>query len=178
MQHDAIRALIRTIADFPKPGIQFRDVTTLMSNAAGFAAAINALADRYSQHAIDQVAGIESRGFIFGSALAIALGAGFVPVRKSGKLPGDKIGRDYQLEYGSDRLELHVDAIRVDQRVLLVDDLIATGGTAEAAAHLIQQAGGRVVECAFIVDLPQLGGRRRLQDAGFASYALCEFDGH
>lgn len=178
MEHEAIRALIRTIPDFPRPGILFRDVTTLMSDGAGFAAAINALADRYSDHAIDQVAGIESRGFVFGAALAIVLGTGFVPVRKPGKLPGEKIGRDYQLEYGSDRLELHIDAVSHEQRILLVDDLIATGGTAEAAAHLIQQAGGRVIECAFIVDLPDLGGRRRLGQAGFSSFALCAFDGH
>ncbi len=178
MPHELLKALIRTIPDFPKPGIQFRDVTTLMNNAAGFATAINALADRYQRQAIEQVAGIESRGFVFGAALAVALGCGFTPIRKPGKLPAATIGRDYQLEYGSDRLEMHVDAIRADARVLLVDDLIATGGTAEAAAHLIVQAGGRVVECAFVIDLPALGGRDRLHAAGFNSFALCAFDGH
>lgn len=172
-----IKSLIRTVPDFPKPGIQFRDITTLLGDAEGLRLAIDALAGRYRNKAIGKVAGIESRGFILGAPLAVALGVGFVPIRKPGKLPGAKTGLDYQLEYGHDRLELHIDAIRRDENVLLVDDLIATGGTALAAAMLVSQVGGKVLECAFVIDLPDLGGRKRLDAAGYSSHALCEFDG-
>jgi adenine phosphoribosyltransferase len=127
---------------------------------------------------IDKVAGIESRGFIIGAPVAYELGVGFVPVRKKGKLPAETRGRDYQLEYGSDRIEIHVDAIQKGDRVLLVDDLIATGGTAEAAAGLIQEMGGEVVECGFVIDLPDIGGRARLEDQGLKVFALCEFEGN
>ncbi|MBL8523637.1 MAG: adenine phosphoribosyltransferase [Betaproteobacteria bacterium] len=173
----SIKSLIRTIPDFPKPGIQFRDITTLLADAEGLKLTIDLLADRYRNKGISKVAGIESRGFILGAPLAIALGAGFVPIRKPGKLPGEKIGLDYQLEYGHDRVEIHVDAIARGEKVLLVDDLIATGGTALAAASLIEQVGGALLECAFVIDLPDLGGRERLHAAGYSTYALCEFEG-
>ncbi len=172
-----IKSLIRTVPDFPHPGIQFRDITTLFNDAAGFRLTVDALAARYTGQRISKVAGIESRGFILAAPLALALGAGFVPIRKPGKLPAERIGRDYQLEYGTDRVEVHVDAIARDERVLLVDDLIATGGTALAAATLIETLGGKVVECAFVIDLPALGGRKRLSAGGFGSIALCAFDG-
>ncbi|MBP8120933.1 MAG: adenine phosphoribosyltransferase [Burkholderiales bacterium] len=172
-----IKSLIRTIPDFPHPGIQFRDITTLFNDAAGFRLTIDALVARYAGQAISKVAGIESRGFILAAPLALALGAGFVPIRKPGKLPAERIGLDYQLEYGTDRVEVHVDAIGRDERVLLVDDLIATGGTALAAATLIETLGGKVVECAFVIDLPALGGRKRLSACGYGSIALCAFDG-
>ncbi len=172
-----IKSLIRTIPDFPKPGIQFRDITTLLGDAAGLKLTIDALAERYRGKAISKVAGIESRGFILGAPLAVALGTGFVPVRKPGKLPGEKVGLDYALEYGQDRVELHTDAIAPGERVLLVDDLVATGGTALASAKLVSQVGGKIVECAFVIDLPDLGGRKKLEAAGYASYALCEFEG-
>lgn len=175
--HTPIKSLIRTIADFPKPGIQFRDITTLLADAEGLKLTIELLAERYRGKSISKVAAIESRGFILGAPLAIALGAGFVPIRKPGKLPGEKIGHDYQLEYGHDRVEIHVDAIAHGEKVLLVDDLIATGGTALAAATLIDEVGGALHECAFVIDLPDLGGRKRLHAAGYSSYALCEFEG-
>lgn len=172
-----IKSLIRTIPDYPKPGIQFRDITTLLQDSAGLHATVQALLSRYLGQTIHKVVGIEARGFIIGAPLAYALGVGFVPVRKPGKLPGKTIGHDYELEYGSDRLEIHVDAIREGERVLLVDDLLATGGTAEAAARLIQQVGGLVEECAFIVDLPDLGGRKRLEGQNLPIFTLCEFEG-
>jgi len=172
-----IRSLIRTIPDYPKPGIQFRDITTLLQDANGLRLTIDALVERYRSSGIQKVAGIEARGFIVGSVLAYQLGAGFVPIRKKGKLPAEVISQEYQLEYGTDQIELHVDAIAKGERVLLVDDLIATGGTAAAAAKLIQKLGGEVVETAFVVDLPDLGGRKRLEAQGYGVFALCEFAG-
>jgi adenine phosphoribosyltransferase len=175
-----VKSLIRTVPDFPKPGIQFRDVTTLLNDAEGFRQAVMELAKPYRQtgaHPIDKVAGIESRGFIIGAPVAIELGVGFVAIRKPGKLPGERIGRDYFLEYGSDRLELHAGAIQLGDRVLLVDDLIATGGTALAASSLIEAVGGIIAGCAFIVDLPDIGGRKRLEAAGRSVFALCAFEG-
>lgn len=173
-----IRTLIRTVADFPRPGILFRDITTLLKNAEGFHAVVESLAAAWSAHPIDKVAAIESRGFIVGAALAYRLRAGFVPIRKKGKLPAENFGQDYALEYGTDRLEVHRDGMQQGERILLVDDLLATGGTAEAALRLIDLAGGCVAGCAFVVDLPDLGGRRRLEKLGYPVLALCEFPGH
>lgn len=172
-----IKSRIRTIPHYPKQGIMFRDITTLLKDAVGFQLTINDLVKRYIGVQIDIIAGIESRGFIIGSALAYQIKKGFVPVRKKGKLPAKTIGHDYELEYGSDRIEIHVDAIGKGDKVLLVDDLIATGGTAEAAATLIEQAGGEVVECCFVIDLPDIGGRKRLEMKGHKVFALCEFEG-
>ncbi len=173
-----LRDLIRTIPDYPKPGILFRDITTLFADAQGFRDTIAAFADRYNGARIAKVAGVEARGFIVGGALAVELGAGFVPIRKKGKLPARTVGHDYQLEYGSDRVEMHIDAIAAGERVLMVDDLIATGGTAEAAVRLVELAGGEVVECCFVIDLPALGGRARLERLGKRVYSLLEFSGH
>lgn len=172
-----VKSHIRTIPHYPKQGIMFRDITTLLKDAVGFQLTINELVKRYADVKIDKVAGIESRGFIIGSALAYELGKGFVPIRKKGKLPAETIGHDYELEYGSDRIEIHIDAVSNGEKVLLVDDLIATGGTAEAAVSLIQEAGGEVVECCFVIDLPDIGGRKRLERKGQKVFSLCEFEG-
>jgi adenine phosphoribosyltransferase len=172
-----IKTLIRTIPHYPKQGIMFRDITTLLKNPQGFAHTIESLARRYADAKPDKVAGIESRGFIIGAALAFRLGVGFVAIRKKGKLPGATFGHDYDLEYGQDRVEMHVDAVEAGERVLLADDILATGGTAEASAALIELAGGSVVECCFVVDLPDLGGKKRLLEKGYGVFALCEFEG-
>jgi len=173
----SIKSLIRTVPHYPKQGVMFRDITTLLKNAEGFHATIQELVQRYQDRKIDKVVGIESRGFIIGAPLAFALGVGFVPIRKSGKLPAETVGCDYDLEYGTDRVEIHVDAIAPGERVLLVDDLIATGGTAEAACQLLEKVGGQVVECAFVIDLPDLGGRGRLEKRGKPVFALSAFEG-
>jgi len=173
-----ITTLVRTVPNFPKPGVMFRDITTLLKNAEGFRFVTEKLAAAYRDNKVDKVAAIESRGFIVGAALAHELRVGFVPIRKGGKLPAENFGQDYQLEYGKDRLEMHSDAIRQNERVLLVDDLIATGGTAEAALTLIRVAGGSIVGCAFVIDLPDLGGRAKLESLGHQVLALCEFAGH
>jgi adenine phosphoribosyltransferase len=172
-----IKSKIRTVPHYPKQGIQFRDITTLLKDPVGFRATIDELAQRYADMKIDKIAGIEARGFIFGAALAYALNKGFVPIRKKGKLPAETIGHDYALEYGTDRIEIHTDAITKGEKVLLVDDLIATGGTAEAACVLIEKMGGKIVECCFIIDLPDIGGRARLEKHGHKVFALCEFEG-
>jgi adenine phosphoribosyltransferase len=172
-----IKTLIRTIPHYPKQGIMFRDITTLLKDAAGLKLAIQDIVKRYKGQKIDKVAGIESRGFIVGAPVAYELGVGFVPIRKKGKLPAETIGHDYELEYGADRIEIHVDAIARGDRVLLIDDLIATGGTAQAAATLIRKMGGEVVECCFVIDLPDVGGRKRLEEMGLKVFALCEFEG-
>ena len=172
-----LRALIRTIPDYPKPGIMFRDITTLLGDAQGFARTIDVFAERYAGKGIQRVAGIEARGFILGGALAHRLATGFVPIRKRGKLPWKTVGHDYELEYGTDRVEVHCDAIRSGERVLLVDDLIATGGTAEAGVRLIESLGGRLAEACFIIDLPDLGGRKRLEREGHSVHALMAFEG-
>lgn len=172
-----VKSRIRTIPHYPKQGIMFRDITSLLQDPVGFRLTINEFVHRYTAMKIDKVAGIESRGFIIGAALAYQLGTGFVPIRKKGKLPGKTKGRDYALEYGTDRIEIHVDAINKGEKVLLVDDLIATGGTAEAAAALIQDLGGEIVECCFVIDLPDIGGRKRLESKGLKVFAQCEFEG-
>ncbi len=173
-----IKDLVRTIPDYPKPGILFRDITTLIADPAGFRAAVDGLLLPFLTAGITQVVGIEARGFILGGAVAHELGRGFVPIRKKGKLPGKTIGQDYSLEYGVDTIEIHADAIGPGDRVLLVDDLIATGGTAEAAIELIRRSGGDVVAAAFVIDLPDLGGGTRLRDKGVDVHALVAFDGH
>lgn len=173
-----LASIIRTIPDYPKKGILFRDVTTLMLDAAGFARSIELLAQPYANGTVDLVAGIEARGFIFGAAVAHALGVGFVPIRKKGKLPYDTISQEYALEYGTDVIELHRDALQAGHKVLLIDDLIATGGTALAAASLIERCGAEVVAAAFVVDLPDLGGAQLLRDRGLQVQALVSFDGH
>ncbi|MEQ7872441.1 adenine phosphoribosyltransferase [Sphingomonas sp. ASV193] len=176
MNAEALKALIRTIPDFPKPGIAFRDITTLLLDRAGLADAVELLAATVNRP-VDLVAGIEARGFAIGGALAVRLGAGMLLVRKDGKLPGETIAEDYALEYGRDRLAMHVDAVTGGQRVLVVDDLLATGGTALAAARLVRRAGGVVVGARFIVDLPDLGGGAALAAAGIDTASLIAFGG-
>jgi adenine phosphoribosyltransferase len=173
-----LSSLIRTIPDYPKPGILFRDITTLLKDPAGFRFVIDSFVGRHRGSGITKVAAIEARGFILGGAVAYGLGAGFVPVRKRGKLPHDTIGHDYELEYGTDRVEIHLDAVAPGERVLLVDDLIATGGTAEAAVSLLRRAGALVTEACFVIDLPELGGRRRLEVLAVPVFHLIEFAGH
>ena len=172
-----IKSLIRSVPHYPKQGIMFRDITTLLKDPVGFRVAIDEFVNRYNGMKIDKVVGIESRGFILGAPLAYLLGVGFVPIRKTGKLPAETIGHDYELEYGTDRVEIHVDALNKAEKVLLVDDLIATGGTAEAAVKLIEKMGAEIVECCFVIDLPDLGGRKRLEQLGHKVHALCEFEG-
>jgi adenine phosphoribosyltransferase len=172
-----IKSRIRTIPHYPKQGIMFRDITTLLKDAVGMRLMIDEIAKRYKGHKVSKVAGIESRGFIIGAPVAYLLGVGFIPIRKKGKLPGETIGHDYELEYGADRIEIHTDAVSKGERILLVDDLIATGGTAEAAATLIGKMGGEVIECCFVVDLPDIGGRKRLEKLGLKVFTLCEFEG-
>ena len=173
-----LKDAIRTIPDFPKPGIMYRDITTLLTNRKALKQSIADLAAPYIEMNIDNVAGIEARGFIFGTAVAYELGAGFVPIRKKGKLPFDTYEQDYELEYGQDTIEMHADSIRKGERVLVVDDLIATGGTAEAAIKLIQKTGAEIVGAAFVVDLPDLGGLKRITDMGVPVTALVAYDGH
>jgi adenine phosphoribosyltransferase len=173
-----IRRYIRTIPDYPKPGILFRDITTLLSNLHGFRAAVDELVWPFLKGDIDYVAGIEARGFILGGAVAHALGRGFIPIRKKGKLPHKVIGQDYQLEYGVDTIEIHADAIQKGDRILLIDDLIATGGTAGAAIDLIRKSGGEVVAAGFVIDLPDLGGAVKLRDKGVKVHTLVGFAGH
>ena len=173
----SIKSRIRTIPGYPKAGIQFRDITTLLQVPVGFGIAIDGLAEAFPGVAVDKVVGIEARGFILGGAVAKELGAGFVPVRKSGKLPHDRIGRDYDLVYGQVRIEVHVDAVKTGEKVLLIDDLIATGGTAEAAIRVIEQLGGEIVGLAVVIDLPDVGGRARIEALGHKVVALCAFEG-
>lgn len=174
MQRMHIKQLIRTIPDFPRPGIRFRDITPLVGSAEGLRAVVDGLAERY-RGAVDKVAAIEARGFIFGAPLAHALGTGFVPIRKPGKLPHTAFGHDYDLEYGSGRVEIHIDGVAAGERVVVVDDLLATGGTAGAAIALLERAGAHIVECAFVIDLTDVGGRARLEQGGHRVHALCAF---
>ena len=172
-----VKDYIRTIADFPHEGIMFRDVTTLFADPRGFRIAIDQLLHPYAGEPIDKVVGLEARGFILGGAIAHQLTKGFVPVRKKGKLPGTTISEEYQLEYGQAVVEIHDDAIQPGERVLLVDDLLATGGTAEAGIKLVERLGGQIIGCAFVVDLPDLGGRARLEGMGMDVHALCAYEG-
>jgi len=172
-----IRERIRTIPDYPKPGVMFRDITTLLQDPLGFRKTVDELVQPHAGLRIDKVAGIEARGFILGGAVAHQLSVGFVPVRKKGKLPWQTLGQDYELEYGNDRVEMHMDAVGDGEQVLLIDDLIATGGTAEAAIRLIHKAGGDVVAASFVIDLPDLGGVKRLRAMGCNVLTLCAFSG-
>ncbi len=172
-----LKARIRSIHGYPKPGIIFRDITTLLQDAFGFRKLVDDLVQPHAGSRIDAVAGIEARGFIIGGAVAHQLSVGFIPVRKKGKLPWETIGVDYELEYGRDRIEIHKDAITKGQSVLLVDDLIATGGTAIAAIQLLRQAGANIVGCSFVIDLPDLGGRKRIEKMGVNVQTLVEFEG-
>lgn len=172
-----VQDYIRTIPDFPHPGIMFRDVTTLFSDARGFRIAIDQLLAPYAGQPIDKVVGLEARGFILGGAIAHQLGKGFIPIRKKGKLPGKTIEQAYILEYGQAVMEVHDDALQAGEKVLMVDDLLATGGTAEAGIKLIERMGAQVTGCAFVIDLPDLGGRSRLEKMGMDVHALCAFAG-
>jgi len=177
-QGSGIEGYIRAIADFPHEGIVFRDVTTLFADARGFRMAIDQLLHPYAGQPIDKVAGLEARGFILGGALAHQLSVGFVPIRKKGKLPGPTIAEEYTLEYGQAVMEIHDDALHAGERVLIVDDLLATGGTAEAGIRLVERLGAEVVGCAFVIDLPDLGGHARLERLGMQVHTLCAFEGH
>ena len=174
----SVKDYIRTIADFPHEGIMFRDVTTLFADPRGLRMAVDQLLTPYAGLAIDKVVGLEARGFILGGAVAHQLSVGFVPVRKKGKLPGTVISEAYTLEYGEAVVELHDDAISAGERVLIVDDLLATGGTAEAGIKLVERLGGVVVGCAFVIDLPDMGGRQKLEALGQQVHALCAYEGH
>ena len=173
----SVKDYIRTIVDFPHEGIMFRDVTTLFADPRGFRMCIDQMLHPYAGVPIDKVVGLEARGFILGGAIAHQLGTGFVPIRKKGKLPGTTISQDYKLEYGEAIVEIHDDAIEAGERILVVDDLLATGGTAEAGIKLIERLGGDIIGCSFIVDLPELGGRKKLESMKMDVRVLCEFDG-
>jgi adenine phosphoribosyltransferase len=175
---DELKRAIRTIPDYPKPGIQFRDITTLLGNARAFRLTVDELVRPWTRAQVDRVAGIEARGFILGGAVAHQLHAGFVPIRKKGKLPHTTVRVAYSLEYGIDEMEMHTDAVQAGERLIVVDDLIATGGTAEAAVRLLRQRGAEVLAACFIVDLPELGGSRRLEAARVPVRTLLSFEGH
>jgi len=177
MTPQALKELIRTVPDFPEPGIQFRDITTLIGHRQGMAASVHHLAALAGAAGAQKIAGMEARGFIFGAAVAVELGIGFVPVRKPGKLPITTIGIDYALEYGTDRLEMDPDAVAQGENVVIVDDLIATGGTALATAELLRMAGANVADAVFVIDLPDLGGADKLRGAGLNVSALMDFEG-
>lgn len=174
---NTLRSAIRTIPDYPKPGIMFRDITTLLGDARGFRRAVDELVHPYAGMQIGKIAGIEARGFILGGAIAHQLSSGFVPIRKKGKLPHDTVRVAYSLEYGIDEMEMHRDAVEPGEKVILVDDLIATGGTAEGAVKLLRQMGAEVIAACFVIDLPDLGGRRKLEEAGVTVRTLIEYEG-
>ena len=173
----SIKSKIRTIQNYPIDGVMFRDITTLFKDPEGLREAINIFAERYKDMQIDKIAAIESRGFLIGAPLAYLLNVGLVLIRKPGKLPAETIKQDYKLEYGSDQIEIHIDAIKEGEKVLIIDDLIATGGTVEAAVKLVQRMKGEVLECCFIIDLPDIGGSRKLESMGQNVFSLCEFEG-
>ncbi len=178
MDADALKSLVRTISDFPKPGIEFRDISTLLADGEGFRFAVDAMVAIARPLNPDRVVAIDARGFLFGAPVAVALGAGVIPARKKGKLPGATLGVDYDLEYGTDRLELHVGAVLPGHRALIVDDLTATGGTALACVNLLREAGAEVVGAVFAIDLPDLGGADRLRAEGVMVSSLMAFEGH
>nr|WP_086937514.1 adenine phosphoribosyltransferase [Thaumasiovibrio occultus] len=173
-----IASSIKSIPDYPKPGILFRDVTSLLEDPQAYQAVMTLLVERYKDKGITKIIGTEARGFLFGAPLALALGVGFVPVRKPGKLPREVIAQSYELEYGTDTLEMHVDALTQDDKVLVVDDLLATGGTIDATVSLIRRVGAQVEDAAFVINLPDIGGEARLREAGLNVYAICDFPGH
>lgn len=173
-----IKDSIKTIPDYPKAGILFRDVTSLLEDPLAYASSIEMLVERYLDKGVTKVVGTEARGFLFGAPVALALGVGFVPVRKPGKLPRETISESYELEYGTDKLEIHTDSIQPGDKVLVIDDLLATGGTIEATVKLIRRLGGEVTDAAFIIDLPELGGEARLTPQGITCYSLVSFSGH
>ncbi|MGF1776581.1 adenine phosphoribosyltransferase [Vibrio nomapromontoriensis] len=173
-----IKASIKSIPDYPKPGILFRDVTSLMEDPEAYRATIALLAEKYKDQGFTKIVGTEARGFLFGAPLALELGVGFVPVRKPGKLPRETVSQSYELEYGTDVLEIHTDAIVDGDKVLMVDDLLATGGTIEATTKLIRRLGGSVAHAAFVINLPEIGGDKRLQALDLDVYSICEFEGH
>ncbi|MGF9691832.1 adenine phosphoribosyltransferase [Rhizobium sp. 0TCS1.26] len=175
---NSLAAAIRAIPDYPKPGIIFRDITTLLGDAQAFRQAVDELVKPYASLSVDQVAGIEARGFILGGAMAHQLSSGFVPIRKKGKLPHTTVRVAYSLEYGVDEMEMHVDAVKPGDKVILCDDLIATGGTAEGAVKLLRQLGAEVVSACFVIDLPELGGRQKLEALGVEVRTLVSFEGH
>ena len=174
---DEIKNAIRTIPDWPKQGIMFRDITTLLKNPVALRKTIDSLYERYKDDKPQAIVSMESRGFIFGTPLAYLLDVPFVPVRKPGKLPADIEAEEYELEYGTDKIEIHKDAIKQGQEVIIVDDLLATGGTCLAAIRLVEKLGGKVKECAFVVDLPDVGGRKKLEEKGYNAFTLVEFEG-
>jgi adenine phosphoribosyltransferase len=181
LDHDPaafVRSLIRTVPDWPAPGVQFRDITPLLADPKGFRVLIDQFVHRYFAPRPDAIAGLDARGFIIGSVVAYELGVGFVPIRKKGKLPFTTVEETYELEYGSATVEVHTDAVRPGHRVVLIDDLIATGGTMMAGKRLLERLGAHVIEGAAIVDLPELGGSKRLRDSGLALYTLVDFEGH
>lgn len=173
-----LAAVIRTIPDYPVPGILFRDITTLLADGSAFREAVQRLTALCAERRVTKIAGIESRGFVFAAPVAAALGVGFVPLRKPGKLPSTVVSQEYSLEYGQDSLEMHVDAVHRDERVLVIDDLIATGGTAQAGVGLLRRGGAVVTACVFVVELPALGGRARLEAEGVSVHSLVTFSGH
>ena len=174
---DYIKSVIRTVPHWPKDGIMFRDITTLLKDAQGFAFMMQLLGERYKEAKIDYIVGIESRGFIMWGALAQMLGIGFIPIRKKWKLPAEVISEEYDLEYGKDKIEIHADALKAWEKVLLIDDLLATGGTMLAACKLVKKLGADIIECAFVVDLPDLGGKKKLETEWYPVFTLVEFEG-
>ena len=172
-----LKSLVRSLPDVPKRGVIFRDITTLLKDARGFRRTVDEMVQPYAGVSVDRVAGIEARGFILGGAIAHQLSKGFIPIRKKGKLPWETLGQDYALEYGSDCVEIHTDSVVQGERILLVDDLLATGGTAMASISLLQSAGAKVVGCSFVIDLPDLGGSKLLKEKGFSVSVLMEFEG-
>ena len=173
-----LKTAIRTIPDYPKPGIMFRDITTLLGDARAFRRAVDELVQPFAGRKIDKVAGIEARGFILGGAVAHQLSVGFIPIRKKGKLPHKTVAVEYALEYGTDVVEMHLDACAAGEKVMLIDDLIATGGTALAAIELLKKVGAEVVAAAFVIDLPELGGADKLRAVGVPVSTLIDFAGH